>query len=385
MNPIDLENNSKNISTVFTYLKSLNYAVAIYKLPNSDVIHLIADANIAKINGTPQLEILRGFLMCPFAPSSKDHTFFINPTIFLEFNIFSFEYFEKVLLENQKLDLDYTDQNENFEKNNFVDLIKQAQTKIHESELKKIVLSRTKTIKLPTTFSELHLFKNLSTLYQNSYISLVHTTEHGSWIGATPEVLLQVDKNTIFHTVALAGTKYKNNLLNISHAPWTQKEIEEQALVSRYIINCFKKIRLREYEDDGPKTISQGNLLHLKTDYTIDLKSVNYANLATTLLDLLHPTSAVCGMPKELALPLILNLENHNRSYYAGYLGAINMKYAENAAQTDIFVNLRCMQIIDNEAVLYAGAGITAESVPELEFVETENKFNIILDVLKDM
>ena len=76
-----------------------------------------------------------------------------------------------------------------------------------------------------------------------------------------------------------------------------QKDIEEQALVERYVISCFKKIRLREYDEHGPKTMIAGNVLHLKTEFEVDMVATNFPQLGSVMLNLLHPTSAVCGMP----------------------------------------------------------------------------------------
>ena len=177
--------------------------------------------------------------------------------------------------------------------------------------------------------------------------------------------------------MALAGTQRRDIDKPISDTAWTQKEIEEQALVSRYIINCFKKIRLREYEEKGPKTIIAGNLLHLKTEFEVNMKETNFPELGTVMLELLHPTSAVAGMPKEASMAFIKEHEGIDRSFYAGYLGPI-----QNEQKTSIFVNLRCMQLLESNAVLYAGAGVTEDSVAQKEFEETEMKFNTLLNIL---
>jgi isochorismate synthase len=124
---------------------------------------------------------------------------------------------------------------------------------------------------------------------------------NGLWIGATPETLLSYDNQTsILKTVALAGTQ-KAKKTAPKEAVWKQKEIEEQALVSRYIINCFKKIRLREFRERGPKTIQAGNLWHLFTEFIVNNTEAKVKNLADKMLLLLHPTSAVCGMPLQVA------------------------------------------------------------------------------------
>jgi isochorismate synthase len=158
---------------------------------------------------------------------------------------------------------------------------------------------------------------------------------------------------------------------------WTQKEIEEQALVSRYIINCFKAIRLREYEDEGPRTVRAGNLLHLRTDFLADMNKLGFPQLGTQMLDLLHPTSAVCGMPKEEAMKFILEEEKFDRSIFSGFLGPVNID-----SESFIYVNLRCARIFSQSAVLYAGAGITQDSEPEKERAETEMKMKTIGDFI---
>jgi isochorismate synthase len=152
-------------------------------------------------------------------------------------------------------------------------------------------------------------------------------------------------------------------------AQWGQKEIEEQALVSRYIINCFKKVRVREYDDVGPRTVQAGNLWHLQTDFSVDLSEVRYPNFATEMLLLLHPTSAVCGMPKKPALAFLEEHEQYNRRLYSGYLGPVNVN-----GYTRLHVNLRCMQVTQHELLFYIGGGITADSDPQREWQETQHK-----------
>ena len=194
----------------------------------------------------------------------------------------------------------------------------------------------------------------------------------GLWIGATPELLIS-DSAKQFKTVSLAGTKALSANQKLSEIAWTQKEIEEQAFVSRYIINCFKKIRLREFHEHGPKTVQAGHLAHLKTEFVVDYKEVPSEGIADQMLTLLHPTSAVCGMPIEKAKPWLQEEEEYDRSFYSGFLGPVNI-----GEETNLFVNLRCMRIDENSIRFYAGAGITEDSDPHKEFVETEMKMNVL-------
>jgi isochorismate synthase len=198
------------------------------------------------------------------------------------------------------------------------------------------------------------------------------------WLGASPEILVSQDENGMFKTVSLAGTQSAfdkdGNEVRPIDALWSHKEIEEQAFVGRYIINCLKKIRVREFLEEGPKTIKAGNLLHLNTSYTIDTKEINFGNLSSIMLDLLHPTPAVCGMPKEAAEDILGRIEDYNREFYSGYLGPVNI---QNRSQ--LFVNIRTMKIENGQAFAFAGGGITEDSDPEKEWNETEIKLQTIL------
>lgn len=240
--------------------------------------------------------------------------------------------------------------------------------KIESGNLEKIVPSRFKDINLPQNFDPLNSFDQLCEKHPMALVSLVSSPETGTWLGATPELLVSVGDNK-FKTVALAGTLPYSPEINLKSVAWTQKEIEEQALVCRYIINCFKKIRLREYDEHGPKTTVAGNVMHLKTDYEVDMLATNFPQLGSVMLKLLHPTSAVCGMPLENALAFLNQYEGYDREFYSGYLGPVNVKKESN-----IYVNLRCMQLFKNAVRIYAGAGVTADSVSELEWNETEMK-----------
>ena len=90
--------------------------------------------------------------------------------------------------------------------------------------------------------------------------------------------------------------------------------------------------------------------------------------LKLLLLNQLNPTPAVAGLPKAIAIKEIAKLENFNRSYYTGFLGIASSSILE------LFVNLRCMELNPKTATLYAGAGITKDSIPELEWAETRKK-----------
>ncbi|MGE0772767.1 MAG: chorismate-binding protein [Cyclobacteriaceae bacterium] len=260
----------------------------------------------------------------------------------------------------------------------FIKIVSKALEAIRHGRFEKVVPSRSKEVALPPSFEPLDLFQQLCDTYPHAFISLSSTPQCGTWIGASPELLVSVDANQTFRTMAVAGTQKLSPGADPRNVAWTQKEIEEQAMVSRYIINCFKQIRLREFTEHGPKTWTAGHLIHLRTDFEVDMGATNFPQLGTVMTKLLHPTSAVCGMPMEEALEFLDTHEGYDRQLYAGYLGPVNHKQASH-----LFVNLRCMQLQEGTAILYAGAGVTEDSNPEKEWEETEMKMNTLLQILQ--
>lgn len=266
------------------------------------------------------------------------------------------------------------------EKDHFLKMVRSAVQEVRAQKFKKVVPSRCSFVPLPDDFNLAETFEKMCARYPHAFISLLAVPGLGMWLGASPEILVSTFRQNgsrFFRTIALAGTQKLEDGNSLQQAAWRIKEIEEQAMVSRYIINCFKKIRLREFEEDGPKTVSAGNLLHLRTDFSVNMDQVNFAELGSVMLKLLHPTSAVCGLSKEPALNFIRQHEDYDRELYAGFLGPVNMN-----DQANIFVNLRCMQLTREGALLYAGAGVTADSDPEKEWQETEMKMQTLQRVL---
>ena len=90
----------------------------------------------------------------------------------------------------------------------------------------------------------------------------------------------------------------------------------------------------------------------------------------------MHPTPAVCGFPKKESKDFILKNERYDRAFYTGFLGELNMSTSE------LYVNLRCMEIEKESIHIYVGGGITKESDPEKEWNETVAKSKTIKGVL---
>ena len=395
-----------NVAQIFKVCQIRGYSCVTYRLPipseafdkhNKSIVHLIIDLSEGKKLENLHLdEMGGGFIFHPFTTDNHDAKLIqrdIHITIdehlklkLIHSNISMDEFLDifngQLHHEGEKsipvtMPGDYSSSSYG-EKGNFQDLVMQTIKHIRDNHFQKAVIARTKNITLPNDFSANSFFTHLTDLYTNAFTYLSYIPGIGLWVGATPEVLINIDRDRQFKTIALAATQAFNKDIDLEETTWSQKDIEEQAMVSRYIINCFKKIRLREFDEIGPRTHLSGNLVHLKTDYIVDMDQVSFPELGTVMLELLHPTSAVCGMPKEPALEFILGHEGFDRTYFSGFLGPVNIH-----EETNIFVNLRCMKIHENKAQLFAGAGIISNSNPEKEWNETEIKMDTLLNVIQ--
>ena len=125
----------------------------------------------------------------------------------------------------------------------------------------------------------------------------------------------------------------------------------------------------------SPYTVKAGNLAHIRTDL---IGECNHKKNIFDLIDSLHPTPATCGLPKKIAKDFIIKNEAKSRAYYSGYMGKFDAK-----SSIFLYVNLRCANIVDKEATIYIGGGITAASDPEMEWEETKKKATTMKSVFK--
>lgn len=259
-------------------------------------------------------------------------------------------------------------------KNNFENLVKKGVSAIQSGAIQKVVLSRKEIVKTDDFDCEI-VFKKLLSNYPTAFNYCFFHPKIGLWLGATPEQLLKVNEVDI-KTVALAGTQVFNGTENVV---WKAKEKAEQQFVTDFITNSLKD-NTSEVNVSEPYTTKAGNILHIKTDISAKLKDKkDLKNVIQTL----HPTPAVCGLPKATSKVFINDNEGYNREYYSGFLGELNIDLATfRTEQSDLFVNLRCMKIVGDSAELFVGCGITSDSNPEKEFLETVNKSMTMKKVL---
>lgn len=337
-----------------------NQRFALYKMPQSDTWHFVMQRvgepvllqDIAALNGR------EGFVMAPFEPSAQ------TPLVLLQIDqrqlpsARELAELEAYLCPSPEVEPRFSEAEM---RENYAACFDDFMQVLQQEEMPKLVLSRQRVEQLPPSCSLAQTFERACKHYPNGFVYLFNTPQTGLWMGSTPEYILAGKKEN-WYTVALAGTQAFQ--LGISPV-WDAKNRREQDLVVQYVAEQLHQFGAHP-RIVGPSTIEAGPVVHLVSQFYFKLKEQNRLG---DLLQLLHPTPAVCGLPKQEAYAFILNHENHSRKYYSGFIGELSP-----STETKLFVNLRCMHIQQKSYTLYAGGGLLASSQLESEWQETENK-----------
>ncbi|MCX6351472.1 MAG: chorismate-binding protein [Bacteroidetes bacterium] len=241
----------------------------------------------------------------------------------------------------------------------FKTLVADALTEIKQNNLGKIVVSRVEKMQISQGFDVMEYYKKVCNAHPTAFVYLLSHPAYGTWLGASPELLLSCNDGGGIETMSLAGTKSLEAVDNFS-----DKEIREQEFVSHHIENVLNDY-CQSADFLSAKNAKAGDLIHLKTSYKAQLKNgIHWSEVANKL----NPTPAICGTPTKAAFDFIQSHESYDRSLYTGFLGRITKD------SVNLFVNIRCMQIFNKEVYFYAGCGIVEGSIPEEEWKETQLK-----------
>ena len=338
----------KFFSEVKFFLKN-NESFVVYKRPSHNkIICHQGDVISCQID---EIDNNKGFLFMPF-DLNKDG-YFLTPTITNE------TVFHLKVNNNSSHEISINEFSS--KKDSYIKFINETIDNIHSSELEKVVCSSDFNLKLNSE-SCIEYFKKLIQLNHDAFCYLFYHPNIGAWIGASPEKLLNLNNN-IVTTFALAATKKEMN------QSWTDKEFREQKIVEEQIVSDLNR-GCTNIEKGTLQTIKAGNLYHLKS--VIKAKT---NKSSSDLIKLLHPTPAIAGTPKNEAISYINKMENYNRSFYTGFMGL----FEKNSC--DIYVNIRCAKIVDDNLTVYVGGGITKDSNASDEWSEIVNKSQTMLGV----
>lgn len=329
----------------------------IYRYPNSEEIQLcIQDSNALNLNSKFDAE---GFVFAPFDLNDGVVLFPKSASSQFKASLKEWDGINRSEPSSESL-------NPTYDKGYHISLVDFGIQFLTISDCQKVVLSREEKVEVKS-FEAISTYKRMLSTYKNACVYLWSHPAVGTWMGASPERLLKFENNNI-ETTSLAGTQmYSDNLV------WGAKELEEQQIVTDYITDVLHE-HIETVEADGPKTSKAGTLAHLKT---IISGTLNTSSSLKDIIEKLHPTPAVCGMPKQTSFDFLVTNENYKRGFYTGFFGELNFQKA-----TNLYVNLRCMQQKEKTVSIYVGGGITPASNAEKEWEETVAKANIMKAIL---
>ncbi|WP_299675617.1 isochorismate synthase [uncultured Tenacibaculum sp.] len=325
---------------------------AVYRKPNSKEVKSFFQNNATLFLSNDFNE--EGFVFAPFDNSKQSILIPLRQSKILKEKVDVSEVETKILDNHDSLISN---------KDGHIELVKNGIEAIKDNHFKKVVLSRRELVEI-NNFDVVTVYERLLANYPTAFCYVWFHPEVGLWMGATPETLLDVKENE-FSTMSLAGTQVYNAEKGIS---WGEKELDEQQLVTDYIAKKLEEVSVN-LNVEQLETFKIGNLLHLRTKISGKAKD-DIANV----IKVLHPTPAVCGFPMQESKTFILENENYDRSFYTGFLGELNIPKKNDEKSSSLYVNLRCMQIKEDKAILYIGGGITKDSNPEKEWEETKVK-----------
>lgn len=355
--------------------KKDNLPFVVYKKSDSDVVNSIFQTDNT-LYFTDDLSE-PGFVFSPFDYKFETIIFPLSVCTFLSASALDFLKSGIPEIENESDTSFIENKSLKTDSEKHIHLVKMGMKQIKSGIISKVVLSRKEKLQLGE-FDFKKIFQKLLLKYPATFVYCWFHPKVGFWFGATPETLIRIKGNG-FRTMALAGTQKYEGTLDVD---WGEKEIKEQQFVTDFIMANLAGSHLKIGK---PFTLKAGNLLHICSEIEGELANKNQL---FSLVKTLHPTPAVCGLPKEKAKEFILKNEHYNREFYTGFLGEVHMnssvhdKNNEEPEETNLFVNLRCMQIKNQKAILYVGGGITENSEPEKEWEETVAKSKIMKSVL---
>jgi len=252
---------------------------------------------------------------------------------------------------------------ENKDANTYQEEVGRVLQYIQEKRVNKVVLSRTHFMESDRILAQ-ESFEALCAQFPNCTVFAFHHDHFGSWMGATPEVLLEEIEDG-YRSMSLAGTRLAGGLA------WGDKEIEEQKFVTKEIHRTLKNMG-GHIKRTPQTTFGAGPVEHLMTWVNTDNDQLE----VNATLEALHPTPAVCGTPTAEALAVLQEIESYPRELYTGYMAWLDGPVYAN-------VLLRTMKWYGNGIQFFAGGGITKDSVPLNEWLETEYKISALKDAVR--
>lgn len=241
----------------------------------------------------------------------------------------------------------------------------------------KVVLARRVTARGDSAFDAARALHELRASYPAAFVFAISSGQ-SSFLGASPELLirrqgLDIEATSLAGSAPRGATAVEDRELAAALLA-SAKDHVEHAVVARAIQEALAPLCDDLFADPTPRLMQVRNVHHL---YTPVLGRLNRARSVLELVERLHPTPAVGGYPRDLAMAAIREREELDRGWYAGPVGWVN-----GAGDGEFAVGIRSALLRGNEATLYAGCGIVGDSDPATEYRETLPKLRPMLDAL---
>jgi len=256
--------------------------------------------------------------------------------------------------------------------------VRAALESVERGSLAKVVLAQALRVRLHSDLSVPDVLGRLAETYPDCYRFMFSPVDGSTFFGATPERLVSLRGRTV-RTEALAGSTGRGEtpaedewlaaeLLN------STKDIHEHELVAEAVRDQLEpfaaSVRI------GERTVRRlATVQHLRTSITAELAADEHV---LSLVEALHPTPAVGGLPPDEALRTIRETETFDRGWYAAPIG-----WVDAAGNGTFAVGIRSAVARERTASLFAGAGIVADSDPDREWDEVQLKYRPMLDELE--
>jgi menaquinone-specific isochorismate synthase len=260
----------------------------------------------------------------------------------------------------------------------WAEAVERALTEMEEGGVSKVVLARVQAVSAEACLDPVDVVMNLWRDNPGAHVFLFEPRPGHVLLGAAPETVATVEGG-LFRATAVAGSvargdseaERRAHAENLLRSP---KDLREHRMCVDDMVERLRAVSCRVSAEAEPRVLTLSTIQHLETAIRADLLQ---GQTVLSVLEALHPTPAVCGLPRDLAQGFLEREERFQRGWYAGPVGWFD------GEGNGVFVPaLRSAVARDTEWRLFAGAGIVAGSDPHLEWDETSIKFQPVLRAL---
>jgi isochorismate synthase len=255
-------------------------------------------------------------------------------------------------------------------------VVEKSLAAIRSGAASKVVLARTLDVNVDVDAAD--MVARLWEGNRGSHVFLFEPEPGSALVGAAPETVATL-RDGVFHATAVAGSIRRGSSVReqaelAARLLASDKDRHEQRIALDDMVARLETMAHQIRADPQPHVLTLARIQHLETEIRA---SVPAGTGVLDLVRLLHPTAAVCGLPRDAALSFLAREEPFARGWYAGPVG-----WMDGEGNGVFAPALRCAVRHAGGWRLFAGAGIVEGSVPELEWEETGMKFTPVLEAL---